>query len=686
MSRSWVLAMGALVVVLGAVSRNHSAAAGPSSPKTATLSGIDLQYVDKSVRPQDDVYRHLNGKWLDSFQIPADKGSYGSFTYLYDVTQEQLRGIVDGLGGAGAGAGDPDARKIADLYASFMDEARLETLGLKPLQGEFAAIDALADKSGIPALVAHLNRIGAGAPFVFSVNQDARNSLQYAVIVRQSGLGLPDRDYYLKDDAKLKDAREKYLAHTAKMLGMAGDADGQSDAKAILDLETALAQVQWTRVENRDPIKTYNKTMIADLAKLMPGYDWLSYLKATEVAGKVDAVIINQPSYMSSLDKLMTETPLGVWKAYFKWHVLSAAAPFLSKAFVDERFAFTGTVLSGIPENRARWKRGMSLIDQSLGEALGKLYVAKYFPPQNKARMEALIANMLDAYRRDIETLDWMSPETRKGAQAKLAKLTTKIGYPNVWRDYSSLQISRDDLFGNVQRAEEFEYRRDLNKLGKPVDRNEWGMTPQTINAYYNPLMNEIVFPAAILQPPFFNVRADDAVNYGGIVAVIGHEMSHGFDDRGSQYDADGNLHDWFTPEDHAKFKDKTRALVAQYSAYEPVPGFHVNGELTLGENIGDNSGLAIAYKAYHLSLAGKTPPVLDGLTGDQRLYLGWAQVWRGKAREAELIQQLKTDPHSPAAVRGTAPLVNQEGFYGAFHLKEGDKMYQPPEKRIDIW
>ena len=690
MLRSWVLAMGAMVVVLGAVSRIHAAAAGASAPKTAMLSGIDLQYVDKSVRPQDDLYRHLNGKWLDSFQIPADKGSYGSFTYLYDITQEQLRGIVEGLGGAGAGVGagtgDPEARKIADLYASFMDEARLETLGLKPLQGEFAAIDALSDKSGIPALVAHMNRIGAGAPYAFSVNQDARNSLQYAVIVRQSGLGLPDRDYYLKDDAKLKDAREKYLAHVAKMLGMAGVADAQSDAKAILDLETALAQVQWTRVENRDPIKTYNKTVIADLAKLMPGYDWLSYLKASEVAGKVDAVIINQPSYMSSLDKLMTETPLGVWKAYFKWHVLSAAAPFLSKAFVDERFAFTGTVLSGIPENRARWKRGMSLIDQALGEALGKLYVAKYFPPQNKARMEALIANMLDAYRRDIETLDWMSPETRKGAQAKLAKLTTKIGYPNVWRDYSTLQISRDDLFGNVERAEEFEYRRDLDKLGKPVDRNEWGMTPQTINAYYNPLMNEIVFPAAILQPPFFNVRADDAVNYGGIVSVIGHEMSHGFDDRGSQYDADGNLHDWFTPEDHAKFKAKTRALVAQYSAYEPVPGFHVNGELTLGENIGDNSGLAIAYKAYHLSLAGKTPPVIDGLTGDQRLYLGWAQVWRGKAREAELVQQLKTDPHSPAAVRGTAPLVNQEGFYGAFHLKEGDKLYQPPEKRINIW
>ncbi|HXI76287.1 MAG TPA: M13-type metalloendopeptidase [Steroidobacteraceae bacterium] len=685
MPRYWILALGALVAAGALVSIDAWVmAATVKSPavRRALLSGVDLQYVDQSVRPQDDLYRHLNGKWLDSFQIPADKGSYGSFTYLYDATQEQLRVIVDGLDGSG----DAEARKIADLYASFMDESRLEALGLKPLQTEFAAIDAISDKKEIPALIAHLNRIGAGAPYAFSINQDARNSLQYAVIVRQSGLGMPDRDYYLKDDAKLKDTRAKYLVHIGKMLGMAGDADAQSHAAAILDLETALAQVQWTRVENRDPIKTYNKTAIAELPQLMPGYAWPEYLRASDIAGRVDSVIINQPSYFSGLDKLMRETPLPDWKAYFKWHVLSAAAPYMSKAFVDERFAFSGTVLSGIPENRDRWKRGVALIDDALGEALGKRYVAKYFPPQNKARMEALIANMLEAYRRDIDTLDWMSPETRKGAQAKLTKLVTKIGYPDTWRDYGALQISRDDLWGNVVRANEFEYRRNLNKLGKPVDRSEWGMTPQTINAYYNPLMNEIVFPAAILQPPFFNVQADDAVNYGGIVAVIGHEMSHGFDDRGSQYDADGNLRDWFTPEDHQKFKAKTRVLVAQYGTYEPVPGFPVNGELTLGENIGDNSGLAIAYKAYRLSLAGKTPPVIDGFTGEQRLYLGWVQVWRGKEREAEAIQRIKSDPHSPAAVRGTAPVVNQEGFYAAFGVKQGDKMYLPPEKRVNIW
>jgi putative endopeptidase len=684
MSGYGVFVMG---VALAVFSSNQIPAAQAAS-QAALQSGVDLQYVDHSVRPQDDVYRYLNGKWLDSFQLPADKATYGSFTVIDDATQEQLRGIVDGLAQAAGGpaAADPDVRKLTDLYASFMDEARLETLGLKPLQTEFAAIDALANRNEIPALIAHLNHIGAGAPYDFDINQDARNSLQYAVIISQSGLGMPDRDYYLKDDAKLKEARAKYLAHIGKMLGMSGDAQAEAHAAAILDLETALARVQWTRVENRDPIKTYNKTSIADLATLMPGYDWGRYVRGSGMAGKVDSVIIAQPSYFSALDKLMTATPLPVWKVYFKWHVLAAAAPYLSKSFVDERFAFRGTVLSGIPENRPRWKRGIGLLDDAMGEALGKRYVEKYFPPQNKARMAALVHNLLDAYRRDIDTLDWMGPETKKGAQAKLAKLVTKIGYPDKWRDYSALQISRDDLWGNVVRANEFEYQRNVDKLGKPVDRNEWQMTPQTVNAYYNARMNEIVFPAAILQPPFFNVDADDAVNYGGIGAVIGHEISHGFDDKGSQYDADGNLHDWFTKQDHDRFAVKTHALVAQYDAYEPVPGFHVNGELTLGENIGDNSGLAIAYKAYELSLAGRAAPVIDGLTGPERLYLGWVQVWRGKVRESEAIQRIKTDPHSPPAVRGTAPVVNQAGFYAAFGVKEGDKMYLPPERRVSIW
>jgi len=663
-----------------------TASAQHPAQQPALRSGIDLQYVDGSVRPQDDAYQYLNGKWLRTFQLPADKGAVGSFTTIEDATEEQLRSIVESLDQAGAGDGDADAKKLADLYASFMNEEQLEALGLKPLQAELAAIDAIKDLSALPALTAHMNAIGAGAPYGLFVNLDARNSTQYAVSLFQGGLGMPDRDYYLKDDAKLKDARAGYRAHVEKMLSMAGESKAADYAAAILNLETSLARIQWTRVEDRDPIKTYNKTAITELAVLMPGYDWQRYVRSAGIEGKVDSVIIRQPSYFTGLGKVIANTPLPVWKAYFKWRVLSAAAPYLSKAFVDERFAFTGGVLRGVPENEPRWKRAITLLDGSIGEALGKLYVAKYFPPQHKARMQALVQNLLEAYRRDIDTLDWMSAETKVGAQAKLAKMLPKIGYPDHWRDYSALKVSRDDLRGNVVRANEFEYRRNLAKLGKPVDHGEWRMRPQTVNASYNSTTNEITFPAAILQPPFFDATADDAANYGGIGAVIGHEMSHGFDDQGSQFDADGNLHDWFTKADHEKFAEKTKALVAQYNAYEPVPDYHVNGALTLGENIGDNSGLAIAYKAYRISLAGHEAPLIDGFSGDQRLYLGWVQVWRGKVREAETIQRIKSDPHSPPAVRGTATLRNQAGFYAAFGLKPGDKMYLPPDRRVNIW
>jgi putative endopeptidase len=663
-----------------------SASAQHPAQRPALRSGIDLQYVDSSARPQDDAYQYLNGQWLRTFQLPPDKGAVGSFTAIEDATEEQLRSIVESLDQASPSDGDADAKKLADLYASFMNEEQLEALGLKPLHAELAAIDAIKDMNAIPALMARMNAIGAGAPYGIGINLDARNSTQYAVILFQSGLGLPDRDYYLKDDTKLRDARASYRAHIEKMLSMAGESKAAESAAAILKLETSLARIQWTRVEDRDPIKTYNKTAITELSALMPGYDWQRYVRSAGIEGKVDSVIISQPSYFTGLGKVMTGTPLPVWKAYFKWRVLSASAPYLSKAFVDERFAFTGGVLRGVPENLPRWKRGITLLDGSLGEALGKLYVAKYFPPQNKARMQALVQNLLEAYRRDIDTLDWMSAETKVGAQAKLAKMSPKIGYPDNWRDYSALKISRDDLRGNVVRANEFEYRRNLAKLGKPVDHGEWRMRPQTVNASYNATSNEITFPAAILQPPFFDAAADDAVNYGGIGAVIGHEMSHGFDDRGSQFDADGNLHDWFSKADHDKFAEKTKALIAQYNAYEPVPDYHVNGALTLGENIGDNSGLAIAYKAYRISLAAHEAPVIDGFTGDQRLYLGWVQVWRGKVREAETIQRIKTDPHSPPAVRGTAPLRNQAGFYAAFGLKPGDKLYLPPDQRVNIW
>ncbi len=680
----------ALGVVLAACSTQGGPVAGEARGSDARghavplESGIDMQYVDASVRAQDDLYRHLNGLWLDTFQLPADKGLYGAFIAVDDTTQDQLRSLVEGLDSAPAPTAD--TRKLADLYASFMDEERLERLGATPLTASMAAIDALSSKSGIAALIARFNQSGADAPYDIGIDPDPKDSTRYAVTLTQSGLGLPDRDYYLKDDAKLKEARGKYREHVQKMLALAGLPDAGQSAGDIVALETKMAALQWTRVENRDPQKTYNKVGIAKLSDLMPGYDWSSYLAAGGIGDKTDYVIVRQPSYFTGLDKLIAETPLPVWKSYFKWHEIAAAAPYLSKAFVDERFAFSGTILRGIPQNRPRWKRGVALLNGSMGEAIGKLYVEKYFPPQNKARMESYIHNLLEAYRRDIVTLDWMSPATKQGAQAKLDKLVTKIGYPNTWRDYGTLVIARDDLWGNVVRASQFEYRRGVAKLGAAIDRNEWFMTPQTVNAYYNPVMNEIVFPAAILQPPFFDAKADDAVNYGGIVSVIGHEVSHGFDDKGSQYDGDGNLRDWFTPDDHAKFAAKTQALVAQYNAYEPVPGYHVNGELTLGENIGDNSGLAIAYQAYELSLGGRTPPVIDGLSGPQRFYLGWVQVWRGKVREDQAIERIKTDPHSPPAVRGTAPLRNQAGFYSAFGVKPGDKMYLPPDQRVTIW
>jgi putative endopeptidase len=660
-----------------------AASVTPAPATSAPVSGIDMQFIDTSVRPQDDFYTYINGKWLATVEIPADKGEYGSFDKLYDESQEQVKSLIEGLGSTSA---DPDAQKIAVLYASFLDEATLEALGIKPIAGELAEIDAITDKKQIPALIARFNQLGIGAPYTPDVHQDARDPSKYVVDLGQSGLGLPDRDYYLKDDDKLKRVRAEYRSHIEKLTKLAGNSNTAKDANDILALETELAKVQWSKVENRDPVKTYNKIRIADLPRMMPGYDWKRYLIDAGFDGKVDYVIVSQPSYFTALSRLLRTTPLPVWKTYFKWRVLSAASSYLSKPFVDEHFAFYGTVLRGIPQDRPRWKRGVELVNSAIGDGLGKLYVAKYFPPENKARMQSLVQNLIAAYRGSIETLDWMSADTKKAAQEKLSKLVLKLGYPDKWRDYSGLTFAKDDLYGNVNRATEFEYRRNIGKLGKPIDRTEWFMPPQIVNAYYNPEQNEIVFPAAILQPPFFNAKADDAVNFGSIGAVIGHEISHGFDDHGSEYDADGMLRDWFTKEDHDKFKAKTQALVAQYSVYEPVPGFHVNGELTLGENIADNAGLAIAYKAYKISLGGKNGPLIDGLTGDQRLFAGWAQVWRGKIRDDEAVVRIKADRHAPGAVRGSAPLVNQPGFYQAFGLTPGDKMYLPPEQRITIW
>ncbi len=661
------------------------AAAGAA---TGPVSGLELQYVDNSVRVQDDIYRHVNGKWLASFEIPAEKSEYDQFTRIVDTVQQQLRELIDGLAQS-HDPGDPDQQKIADLYGSFMDESALEPLALKPLAPEFARIDAVKDRSDIPALIAHLNEIGVGAPYTPVVHQDARDATRYVFDLQQDGLGMPDRDYYLLDNTELKQAREHYAEHIGRMLSLAGDADAERHTRDILEIETALAKVQWTKVENRDPIKTYNKVMFARLPSIAPGYNWESYLSASGVRGRVDNLVISQPTYLTAFNRLLGQMPLPKWRAYFRWRVLSAYAPFLSKQYVDESFAFTGMALRGSKENKPRWKRGINLVDGAIGEALGKLYAARFFPPDYKVRIDQLVGNMLAAFRTDLDTLDWMSPQTRARAQDKLAHFATKIGYPDKPRDYSALSFARDDLVGNVMRANAFEYRRNVNKLGGPVDRAEWAMTAQTVNAYYNPELNEIVFPAAILQAPFFNPQADDAVNYGAIGSIIGHEISHGFDDQGSQYDAAGNLltpPGWFTQADLDRFKARTHALVEQYSAYSPVPGYPINGELTLGENIADNSGLATAYRAYQISLGGKPAPVIDGLSGDQRFFMGFSQAWRGKTRDSQAILWIKSDPHSPDEFRGLVPVMNQDPFYAAFGVRQGDRMYLPPDRRVHIW
>jgi len=662
-------------------------AATPATTAAAAkpVSGIALQYVEPGVRPQDDFFAHLNGKWLKTVEIPSDKSTWGAFHKLRDDTLPQLRAIIEGA--AADKNASAETRKIGDFYASYMDEARLEQLGVTPLKAELGKIAAIKDKKALPAVFAHLNRIGVETPFTFFIHQDAKDSTKYVADLYQSGLGMPDRDYYLKlDDAKLADTRAKYQQHVEKMLTLAGGKNAVAQAKAIVELETELAKVQWTKVENRDPIKTYNKVAFTELASVAPGFDWAQWLKASDLQGKADYLIVSQPTYLKGMAEVLNRVPLETWKAYLQFQTVNDYANYLSKAFVDQRFAFHGTTLAGIPQLEPRWKRGVSTLESGLGDAVGKLYVKQHFPAERKAHMEVLVQNLLAAYKESIDTLDWMSPATKKEAQAKLAKFTPKIGYPNKWKEYTALNVKRDDLVGNVMRSREVEYNRELNKLGKPIDRDEWGMTPQTVNAYYNPELNEIVFPAAILQPPFFDANADDAVNYGGIGAVIGHEISHGFDDQGAQYDGDGNMRNWWTEEDGKRFGEKTKALIAQYSAFSPLEGYNVNGELTLGENIGDNSGLAIAYKAYKISLKGKPAPVIDGLTGDQRFYMGWGQVWRTKMREPAQIAQIKTDPHSPAQYRANGTLKNQPGFYEAFGVKAGDKMYLAPKDRVIIW
>ncbi len=652
--------------------------------------GIDNSAFDKAVRPQDDLYLAVNGTWLDQTEIPADKSNYGSFIALMDEAQEQIRDIIESAADSGAETGS-DTQKVGDFYKSFMDTRRVEQLGVSPLRDEIAQINQLASHDDVIRHFGYLKRRGVASPIGFFVTVDAKNSARYLSAVMQSGTTLPDRDYYLKDDEKSLHARQSLKHYIQTLFALAGFAEEVDYSDEIVGLEKQLAEIQWTRTQLRDANKRYNLYPVSDLGELAE-FPWEDFFGAADV-GHITEVNVMTPSFFEALQAIVEQTPVEIWQKYLQFKLLDAYAPVLSKGFVDAHFELHQKVLADVPEQKPRWKRAVATIAGegagdfgALGEVVGRLYVERHFPPENKAAMDQLVNNLLEAYQSSIDELTWMTDVTKQRAQDKLAKITTKIGYPEKWKDYDKLEVKPDDLFGNVQRSMSVEYDRMIEKLGKPVDRTEWGMTPQTVNAYYNPTMNEIVFPAAILQPPFFNVAADDAVNYGGIGAVIGHEISHAFDDQGSKYDGDGNLNNWWTDEDRESFRKLTERLIAQYAQYEPLPGRNVNGELTLGENIADLSGLSIAYKAYQISLQGEPAPEIAGWTGNQRFFLGWSQVWRRKYRDAEMVRRLLIDPHAPSWYRANGPVTNIDAFYEAFDVRPGDKLYKPADERIRIW
>lgn len=646
--------------------------------------GIDFTAMKETVRPQDDFYRHVNGTWLDTFEIPEDRSNYGSFTRLAELSEKRTRAIIEGAA-ENPGAAGSEAAKIGALYKSFMDEARVNEMGLEPIRADLDAIAALDSLEDVAGTMAKMTVEGGTSPVNFFINQDSKNTDVYIAYFTQTGLGLPDRDYYLEDNERFNDIRAKYIAYITAILTEAGVDGAAEKADAIMALETKMAEVFWTRTESRDRDKTYNKVSREELVAANDGFPWDAYLQGVGLADE-QSFIIRQPSSLEGVTNIFADTGIDDWKAYLTFHLLDGAAPLLSQNFVDLAFDFNSKTLFGVPKNRDRWKRGVSFVEGAVGEAVGKLYVEKHFAPEAKEAMDELVANLITAFDVSIKELEWMGDETKEQALVKLSKFTPKIGYPSKWRDYSSLEVKADDLVGNARRANAFEHWRNIKKLGAPVDRTEWFMTPQTVNAYYNPPANEIVFPAAILQPPFFDVHADPAVNYGGIGAVIGHEIGHGFDDQGSKSDGDGILRNWWTEADLEGFKARTDALVAQYDAYEPLPDEHVNGRLTLGENIGDLGGLTIAYEAYKLSLGGKEAPVIDGYTGDQRFFMSWAQVWRRLYREEALSNRLKTDPHSPSEQRTNGIVRNIDAWYEAFDVGEDDEMYLPPEERVSIW
>lgn len=678
-TRAGLVAAG-LIALVGVVAAQQRPA-----PAGGMKSGLDMATFDKSVRPQDDLFRHVNGNWLATTEIPADRPIAGTFVMLSDKAEADLYAIIERL------SGDPNkkpgsiAQKVGDLYASFMDEARLNSLGAAPLKPGLARIDAIGSPAEFARVTGELAVVGLPGPVGGFIDADAGDPNKVALYLSQGGTTLPDRDYYLLDDPKFVEIRTKYVEYLEKVFTLAGRPNAAASAKAVLDLETQIAKIQWTQVESRDAVKTFNKMALSKVVTDMPGFDWMGWATAQGI-DKVPEVVISQPSFFKGFAAMVPTVPMETWKAWLAGQYITTVGAYLSQPFVDARFEFFGKTLNGQQAQRARWKRGVQAVNGTLSEALGQLYVERHFPAAAKVRMETMIANLISAYRQSITTLDWMTEPTRKEALDKLSKFTAKIGYPDQWRDYTALSMKGDDLLGNMERAARFEHEYQIGKLSKPVDRNEWLMSPQTVNAYYNPVKNEIVFPAAILQAPFFDVTADDAVNYGAIGAVIGHEIGHGFDDQGRRFDGNGALRDWWSPADETEFQKRAKVLVDQFNALSPLPGVKVNGELTLGENIGDLGGLSIAYKAWKLSLAGKPSPVIDGLTGDQRFFMGWAQAWRSKAREQYLRNQVMADPHAPEQFRANAPLSNIDAFYEAFNVKPGDKLYIAPDKRVRIW
>jgi putative endopeptidase len=690
--KKYLLLTGASIALLAACSpTNDTQSASSSGAATEAAQakpelgdfGVELVDMDLNVKPGDDFFRYVNGHWLDTFEIPEDRTRFGSFTVLADRSEKQVRGIIEDAAAKSAAPGTAE-QKIGDLFASYMDTATIEAKGLTPLQGDFDKINAASSYEDIAVLMSSPD-MQVGGIFGGFVNIDSKQPDQYAFYMGHAGLGLPDRDYYLKDDQRFKDIRAAYVKHIANMFDLAGIENASQKADAIMALETRLAKDHWPRKDRRNRDLTYNKMTMDELVSFAPDYPWK---RAAEAAGLGDlnSLIVQEKSAFPKLAKDFTDTSIGDWKAYMTFNALSSFAGQLPKAFDDESFAFYGTILRGQPKQRDRWKRGVRLVSGTLGEAIGQVYVKKYFPPESKVKMVALVENLRTALGEHIDNLEWMSPETKVEAHKKLAAFTPKIGYPDKWKDYSSMTIKRDDLIGNIRAGNMWAYNDNISKLGGPIDKTEWFMSPQTVNAYYSPTRNEIVFPAAILQAPFFDPNADPAVNYGGIGAVIGHEMGHGFDDQGRKSDGTGMLRDWWTKADAKAFDARAAKLGKQYDAFEPIEGHHVNGELTMGENIGDLGGLNFALSAYKLSLKGKDAPVIDGFTGEQRLFLSWGQIWRGKMRDEALINQLTTNPHSPSQYRANGIVRNVDAWYDAFDVKEGDALYLPPEERVKIW